>query len=263
LRRLDDVTASPAEQSGTLVVESLGGRVTFRNVHYAYEPDRTVLREIDLDIAPGETIGFIGRTGAGKSTLIRMIVGLITPTSGTVLIDNRDVRSLDLVSLRKRIGVVLQEAFLFQGSVFDNIRFGRHSVTINDVEAAAAAACLDSVVAMLPKRYDTDIGPAGVRLSGGERQRVCLARALVGRPSLLILDEATSALDTVTEQKIYDNLRTLRCTRIVIAHRLQTLSKTDRIYLLDSGRVIQHGTYSDLITNIGSFRDLTVGPLGV
>ena len=248
---------------GNEPVGSLAGTIELRNASCAYSADGApVLSELDLRIEAGEMVGFVGPTGAGKSTLVRLLTGLIRPSAGEILFDGRPLSSLNLYELRSRMGVVLQESFLFEGTVAENIRFGHDDATIDDVDEAAALACIDDVIAALPRGYETNIGPRGAILSGGQRQRLCLARALVGRPRILILDEATSALDEDTERRIQSALASLRCTRIVIAHRFATLRDANRIFLLRSGRIVQEGSYSDLMHAFGAFRDLTGGPAG-
>ena len=257
LRRLDDVLETAVEPSGPDAPGRLAGAVALRDVHFAHVPGAPpVLRGIDLDIRPGEKIAIVGPTGAGKSTLARVILGLHQPTRGRVAFDGRDLATLDLRALRRQLGVVLQETFLFDDTVEANLSLGDGSLPRARLEEAARTACLDHVIRALPGGYLFRVGVDGSSLSGGQRQRLSLARALARDPALLLLDEATSSLDLALEARIHANLAGLGCTRIVIAHRLATVRDADRILVLQEGRIAQEGTYEDLRRSAGPFRAL-------
>jgi ATP-binding cassette, subfamily B, bacterial len=257
LERIDDVFDVPAEPRGAVVLDALRGEVALRGVRFRYHPRAAeVLAGIDLTVRAGERVAIVGRNGAGKSTLARLILGLEQPTYGQVLIDDHDLACLDLRRLRQRIGAVLQEPFVFNDTVRGNLRLADDEVPLEALRAACRAACLDDVVMELEQRYDTPLGPNGSRLSGGQRQRLSVARALAGRPALLVLDEATSHLDPATEAALQANLESLGCTQIIIAHRLNTVRHADRIVVLDAGRIAQEGRFEQLATAPGLFRDL-------
>ncbi len=227
------------------------GRVTYRNVTFDYASGHRVLDGFDLDVAPGETVAIVGRTGSGKSTIARLLTRFYDVTDGEVQVDGHDVRSLTLASLRAQVGMVLDEPFLFSASIRDNIAYGRPDAPMDEIADAAAAANATEFIERLPDGYDTVIGERGYTLSGGQRQRIAIARALLVNPKVLILDDATSAIDVRVEQEIHDalvNLMTDRTT-IVIAHRLSTINLAERVVLLENGRVAASGTHADLMAN--------------
>ena len=257
LRRLDDVLATEAEPSGIEDPGPLGGAIELREVTYRYAAGSApVLDGISLRIAPGDKVALVGPSGAGKSTLARLLLGLHLPESGSILFDGRDLRDLDLPRLRNRVGVVLQETFLFDDTVRANLALHDDNLPLERLAWAAGMACVDEVIAGLPQGYDSRVGANGDLLSGGQRQRLSLARALAPGPRILLLDEATSSLDLETERRIHANLAALRCTRIVIAHRLATVADADRILVLQAGRIVQDGTFATLKEAPGLFRDL-------
>lgn len=217
-----------------------------------------VLRDVDVSVAPGETVAVVGSTGAGKTTLLRLLLRFWEPTSGRILIDGVDAASLSRQRLREHISVVLQETTLFRGSIRENIRYGRLDATDAEVEDAAAQACLDVVVQRMPGGYDTELGEEGEGLSAGERQLVAIARAILARRPVMLLDEATSAVDTLTEGRIHRAWDALKgqTTRIVVAHRLSTASRADRIVVLDGGTVVDQGTHHELIHRCPVYREL-------
>ncbi len=240
------------------VLENPTGRIEFENVEFSYLPGEPVLRGIDFCVQPGEMIALVGSSGGGKSTLIDLIPRFYDPTSGCVRIDGKDLRELNLASLRREMGIVTQEVILFNDTVGNNIAYGAADVPPEKIEAAARAANAHDFISRMPEGYETVIGDRGVKLSGGQRQRLSIARAILKDPKILLLDEATSALDTESEllvQEAIDRLVQSRTT-IVIAHRLSTIKNVDRIYVLDGGRFVQQGTHDELLGRPGLYREL-------
>ena len=232
--------------------------VRFDGVAFAYRPDRPVLAGLDLFIPAGQTVALVGETGAGKSTIARLLARFYDPTEGRVLLGDVDLRRLPTPDLRAAVVMVTQEAFLFTGSVADNIAFGRPDATQAEIEAAARAIGAHDLFAGLPEGYDTVVGKRGGRLSSGQRQLVAFARAFLAAPRVLILDEASSALDAPHERLVQDALHTLLAgrTAVIIAHRLTTLDVADRVLVLDAGRIVQDGTPEELRKTAGAFRRL-------
>ena len=224
------------------------GEIGFDDVSFLYVNGPPALDGIDLTVPAGQTTAIVGRSGSGKSTLLSLLPRLYDATSGRVLIDGQDVRDVTLRSLRENIAVVAQETILFEGTVAENIGFGREGASREEIEAAARAAAADGFIAALPRGYDTEVGPGGTRLSGGERQRISLARAFLKNAPILLLDEATSALDAESERRVQDAIRSLMKgrTTIVIAHRLSTIRDADQIVVLDQGRIAESGTHAAL-----------------
>src|SRR5262249_8731012 len=205
-----------------------------------------VVRDVSVDIKAGSTIAIVGRSGCGKSSLARMIAGLYRPTEGRVLFDGHDLARLELKSLRRQIGVVFQSPSLFAGSIRSAIALSDPAASLEPIVDAARRAAVDEDIRAMPMGYDTILADGGASMSGGQRQRVALARALVHKPALLILDEATSALDSETERRVIRNLEDLRCTRIVLAHRLSTIVNADQILVMDNGEIVEAGTHNEL-----------------
>jgi ATP-binding cassette subfamily B protein len=246
------------------------GRVVFENVCFNYNGNgaEAVLSDVSFAAEAGETVALLGATGSGKSTLIHLIPRFYDVTAGRITFDNTDLRDLDLQWLRSTVGVVLQEAVLFGGTVRDNIRFGRMTATEEEVRAAARAAQAEAFITGLPQGYDTVIGQRGVTLSGGQRQRIAIARALLVKPKVLILDDSTSALDIETEIRLQDALDRLisnsqnTTTRFIVAQRISTVLLADKILLLDQGRIAAKGTHQELLDAAPMYRDIYRSQLG-
>ena len=249
------------DRPGALELPSVRGEIRFEGVSFAYggaESTEWALRDVDLTVPPGMTVALVGATGAGKSTLAKLVARFYDPTRGRVLVDGHDLRDVTEQSLRSQLGIVPQEGFLFSGTVADNIGFGRPGATRQDVEAAAAAIGADEFIDSLPEGYETQVGERGGHLSAGQRQLVAFARAAAADPRILILDEATSNVDVHTEGRIERGLRRLLAGRsaIVIAHRLSTIRGAGRIAVIEHGRVVEQGDHDDLIEAGGAYARL-------
>jgi ABC-type multidrug transport system fused ATPase/permease subunit len=234
------------------------GRVRFEDVSFGYDLERPVLRDVDLELEPGRTVALIGHTGSGKTTLATLVPRFYDPAAGRVTVDGLDVRQAKLVSLRRQIGIVAQDPFLFSDTVRENVAFGRPGASQEEVEEAARLAQAHDFVVALPEGYDTVIGERGITLSGGQRQRIAIARALLLDPRILILDDATASVDATTEAKIRLGLRQAMKNRttIIIAHRLSTLALADELVVLDRGRIVVRGTHEDLIQRSPVYREI-------
>lgn len=239
--------------------ERIEGEVEFRNVVFSYDGVRKIIKGVNFKVKPGEMIGLVGSSGSGKTTLINLLARFYDLDQGQILIDGEDVRDLEIGAYRQQLGMVLQDPYLFHGSVLENIRYARPDASEAEVIEAARVANAHDFICRLPHGYDTVVGERGHTLSGGERQRVSIARAVLRNPRILILDEATSAVDTETERKIQEALDRLVKGRtvIAIAHRLSTLAKADRLLVMKEGRVVEEGTHGELMAiDSGVYRHL-------
>jgi ATP-binding cassette subfamily B protein len=260
-RRILDLIATPVEirnQANARIFDTAKGAIEFRDLSFGYARGDAVLRHVNLEIEAGETVAFVGQTGSGKSTLMKLLLRFYTPDAGTILLDGEPIETLSLDSLRRQIGFVSQDVFLFQGTIRDNIAYGSAGATLDQVKAAADAAEATEFIARMPDGFDTVVGERGQKLSGGQRQRLSIARALLKDPPILILDEATSAVDNETEAAIQRSLQHIAHskTTLVIAHRLSTIVHATRIYVLDDGRVVEQGTHDELLKRDGIYAAL-------
>ena len=252
-----DCQPSVAEPARPIRPNRLDGRIEFRDVEFRYG-SRTVLHDMNLTVEPGEMIGLVGSSGAGKTTTINLVCRFYDVSRGAILVDGTDIRSYSLEEYRRNIGIVLQEPFLFYGTIADNIAYGRPEAFQEEIIAAAKASNAHDFIVQLPDGYNSMVGERGQSLSGGERQRISIARALLIDPRLLILDEATSSVDTNTERKIQsalDNLIQGRTT-IVIAHRLSTLRRANRLVMIEQGRITEMGSHHHLLKQDGAYAHL-------
>ncbi len=259
--RIREIRGQATEDAGDAEKEpcpNVRGEVAFEQVEFAYEVGRPVLRGVTFRAPAGSTTALVGSSGSGKSTLVHLAMAFHRPTAGRITVDGRDLAGLRLSDYRSHLGVVLQDNFLFDGTVAENIRFARPDATDDEVREAGRIAHCDEFVRGFPQDYETVVGERGIRLSGGQRQRIAIARALLARPRILILDEATSSLDSESEGYIQDGLRALRRERttFVIAHRLSTIRSADLILVLEAGEIVERGTHAELHAAQGRYRDL-------
>lgn len=248
-----DTPLDVADDEASVPMPELEGRVVFRDVHFGYEKAREIIHGIDLDVRAGEIIGLVGHSGAGKSTLINLLLRFYDPTQGAIEVDGVDLRRVRLEDFRRQVGVVLQDSYLFPGSIRHNIAYGRPEAGLEEIIEAAMAANAHEFIVAFPDGYDTYVGERGHRLSGGERQRIAIARAILHNPRILILDEATASVDTQTERMIQEGIERLVSGRTVfaIAHRLSTLRNADRLVVLEHGKVAEIGRHDELLAKEG------------
>jgi len=262
LDRLTDVLAAEPEQDLQVVQHTprLTGRIELKHVSFRYDSNAPwVLRDISVTIEPGQKVALVGRTASGKSTLAKLLLGLYTPSEGEILYDGIPLQNLNYRTLRSQFGTVLQESFLFSGSIRQNIAFNDPSLSLEQVIEAARLAAIHDEIIQMPMGYETMVAEGGSGLSGGQRQRLSLARALAHQPAVLLLDEATSHLDTVTERLVDENLKQIPCTRIAIAHRLSTVYNADMILVLDRGTIVEQGSHEELLVQTGHYAALVHG----
>lgn len=249
--------AVPEVSDGKQVIERLSGGIELNNVSFRYNENMPlILDDLSLKIRPGQYVAIVGRTGCGKSTLLRLLLGFEKPQKGAIYYDGKDLERIDLRSLRRRIGVVMQNGKLFQGDIYSNIVISAPWLSQQDAWEAAELTGIAEDIRRMPMGMNTVISEGSGGISGGQRQRLMIARAIAPKPKILMFDEATSALDNITQKKVSESLDRLKCTRIVIAHRLSTIRQCDRILVLDQGKIVEDGTYDELIAANGFFAEL-------
>ena len=255
---LIDAVPEIQDRSGAQEPDSLRGDIVFENVNFRYEEEKPVLRDFSLHVKQGETIALVGPTGAGKSTIVNLVCRFYEPSSGCILINGRDYTEWTLHGIHSRVGVVLQTPYLFSGSIWQNLRYGRLDATDEEVEKAATMAGAHEFIAKLDDGYDSQVGEGGVLLSVGQTQLLSLARAILADPDIFIMDEATSSVDTLTEALIQDAMESVMAgrTSFIIAHRLSTIRKADRILVIDDGRITEQGSHAQLIRQRGHYYNL-------
>jgi len=258
IREIRSMATEDEEDAARVPVSGIDGEVRLERVWFEYEKGVPVLKDVSLVASPGSTTALVGSSGSGKSTLISLVMAFNKPIAGRVLVDGRDIESVRLRDFRSFLGVVLQDNFLFDGTIAANISFSKPHATLDEIRMVSRIAHCDEFVDGFPEKYDTVVGERGVKLSGGQRQRVAIARAILADPRILILDEATSSLDSESEAMIQDGLRVLRTgrTTFVIAHRLSTIQTADQILVLEAGEIVESGTHADLLSAEGRYKQL-------
>lgn len=255
-----DTEPEVKEKPGAIELKNVRGEVFFKDVVFGYDKDKPILRGMSFKVKPGEKVALVGATGSGKSTVIKLIPRFYDPQEGCILIDGVDIRDVKISSLRKHIGIVHQDVFLFPTTIRENIAYGKPNATQDEIERAAKAARIHDFIMSLPKGYDTVVGERGVTLSGGQRQRLAIARALLVNPSILILDDSTSSVDAETEKEIYESLKELvkNKTVFIVTQRLSTLKLSERIIVIEDGKVVEDGAHEELMRKGGVYARLYV-----
>lgn len=250
IERIEEFLNLDSENKGSIPLETLKGKVTVKNLSFQYnKAEEATLKNISFHANPGEVIAFVGESGSGKSTILNLLSRFYEANSGDIYFDNLNIKDIDVHDVRKNIGIVAQDNFLFSGSILENISYGKPQSTYEEVERVAKAVNAHNFIERLENGYDTVIGERGIKLSGGQKQRIAIARTLLTNPSILLLDEATSALDTETESIVVESLDAIsnNCTTFIIAHRLSTVQRADRIYVVDKGEIVEEGTHYELL----------------
>jgi ABC-type bacteriocin/lantibiotic exporter with double-glycine peptidase domain len=249
--------AEPEISEGKQVITKVSGNIEINNLSFRYDEKMPyVIDGLNLTIKPGQYVAIVGKTGCGKSTLMRLLLGFEKPDKGSIYYDGKDMNNIELRSLRRKIGVVMQNGSLFMGDIYSNIVISAPELTVDDAWEAARQAGIAEDIEKMPMGMNTLIAEGAGGISGGQKQRIMIARAIAPKPKILMFDEATSALDNITQKIVSDSLDKLNCTRIVIAHRLSTIKQCDRIIVLDKGNIIEDGTYEELIQKGGYFAEL-------
>jgi subfamily B ATP-binding cassette protein MsbA len=258
IREVMDMTTEDEEDAKRKPLPTVRGEIDFENVEFEYEKDVPVLKGISFHAEAGKTTALVGSSGSGKSTILSLVLNFIQPTSGVIRIDGEDLQTVKLRDYRRQLGVVLQDNFLFDGTVLDNIRFSNPEASIDEIREVCRIANANEFIEQFPNGYETVVGERGVKLSGGQRQRLAIARALLANPRILILDEATSSLDSESEALIQEGLNRLRAgrTTFVIAHRLSTIRSADQILVVESGAIVERGTHGELVAMEGRYKQL-------
>ncbi|MDQ3041288.1 MAG: ATP-binding cassette domain-containing protein, partial [Acidobacteriota bacterium] len=261
LDRIREVMDKATEDEMDATKQSLPdieGGITFENVFFEYEAATPVVQGISFDAPAGTTTALVGSSGSGKSTILSLVLNFIQPNQGTISVDGVDLQAIKLRDYRRHLGVVLQDNFLFDGTILDNIRFSNPQASFEEIKEVCRIAYCDEFIERFENKYETIVGERGVKLSGGQRQRIAIARALLADPKILILDEATSSLDSESEALIQEGLRRLRQgrTTFVIAHRLSTIRSADNILVVEQGKIVEHGTHEELLEMGGRYRQL-------
>lgn len=239
-------------------IESVSGKIEFRNVTFSYPKRKKLLQKLSFSVNPGETVALVGPSGSGKTTIVSLILRFFDPDSGQILIDNTPISNFKIRSLRKQIGLVMQDTALFADTIIENMRYGKAKANLKQIKAAATAAHAHEFIQALPQKYKTQIGEKGIKLSGGQRQRLSIARTILKDPPIIILDEATSALDSESEMLIQRSLKQLLKgrTALIIAHRLSTIASADKILVIEKGKIIEQGSHQELLSQDGLYASL-------
>ena len=258
IREILNMQTEDEADEGKPSLGAISGDIRFDDVWFEYNPGVPVLKGVTFHAAPGTTTALVGSSGSGKSTLISLVMAFNRPLKGTILVDGKDLNDIPLRDYREQLASVLQENFLFDGTIADNIGYARPGSTLDEIKHAARVAHCEEFILKFPEGYDTIVGERGIKLSGGQRQRVSIARAILAQPRVLILDEATSSLDSESEEMIQDGLKQLRSgrTTFVIAHRLSTIRSADQILVMEGGEIVERGSHEELLARDGRYRQL-------